>query len=113
MVAVAGLAGGERARAESLVIEGQARVEDNATLEIWGQRVRVQNVLVPDAASAEGQEGKRFLEGLVKAVRVRCVVSVRTPRAALPGRCFAGGIDLGEALIAAGHARRREQSSRR
>jgi endonuclease YncB( thermonuclease family) len=103
--AIVGLAGGDGLRAETLVLEGPARVEDNATLEIWGQRVRLQDILVPDAASAEGMEGKRFLEGLIMAVTVRCVVSARTYRGAMPGRCSAGGIDLGEALVAAGHAR--------
>lgn len=107
----AALAGVEGARAEPLVLEGQARVEDNATLEIWGQRIRLQNVIAPDPASAEGREGKRFLEGLVSAVTVRCIVSAPIYRAAVPGRCFAGSIDIGESLVVAGHARQREQTS--
>lgn len=111
IVAIAAFANVEDAGAESLVLEGQARVEDNATLEIWGQRIRLQNIIAPDPASAEGRKGKRFLEGLISAVTVRCVVSAPIYQAAVPGRCFAGSIDIGVSLIVAGHARQREQTS--
>jgi endonuclease YncB( thermonuclease family) len=112
LVAFVALSGAEKGRAESLVLQGQARVEDNATLEIWGQRIRLQDIVVPDPASAEGREGKRYLEGLITAVTVRCVVPAPIYRAAVPGHCFAGSVDIGESLVVAGHARQREQTSR-
>jgi len=111
LVALVTLSGVEEGRAESLILEGKARVEDNATLEIWGQRIRLQDIVVPDPASAEGRAGKRYLEGLISAVTVRCVVRAPIYRAAVPGRCFAGSVDIGESLVVTGHARQREQTS--
>jgi len=112
LVAFVALSGAGKSHAESLVLQGQARVEDNATLEIWGQRIRLQDIVVPDPASAEGREGKRYLEGLISVVTVRCVVPAPIYRAVVPGRCFAGSVDIGESLVVAGHARQREQTSR-
>jgi len=83
IVAVLALVGGFDARADSLVLQGQARVEDNVTLQIWGQRIRLEDIIAPDPASA------------------------------VPGRCFAGKIDIGESLVAAGHARQGKQTGRR
>lgn len=113
IVAVLALVGGFDARADSLVLQGQARVEDNVTLQIWGQRIRLEDIIAPDPASAEGRDGKRYLKELVSAVTVRCVVSEPIYRAAVPGRCFAGKIDIGESLVAAGHARQGKQTGRR
>jgi endonuclease YncB( thermonuclease family) len=113
LIAVLVLAAGADARAESLLLQGQARVEDNATLQIWGQRIRLEDIVTPDPKSPEGREGKRYLEKLVSAVTVRCVISAPLYRSAVPGRCFAGKIDIGESLITAGYAQERKQTGRR
>ena len=106
------IAGANGARGGSLVLEGEARVADNATLEIWGQRIRLDGVIAPDPASTAGREGRRYLEGLIGAVPVRCVAATQLFRSAVLGRCYAGNIDIAESLIAAGHALPRKQTSR-
>lgn len=100
------------ARGESLVLAGEARVADNATLEIWGQRIRLDGIIAPEPASTAGRKGRRYLEGLIDGVPVRCVAATQYFRAAVLGRCYAGNIDIAESLIAAGHALPREQTSR-
>ena len=101
------------ARSESLIFEGQARVEDNATLVIWGQRIRLDGIIVPRSESVAGRAGMRYLEHLISAVTVRCVTSKPFYRAVVSGRCYAGNVDIGAALVETGHAREREQASRK
>jgi len=113
LVAVLVLAGGVDARAESLLLQGQAQVEDNTTLQIWGQRIRLEDIVTPDPASPEGREGKRYLRQLVAGVTVRCVISAPLYRSAVPGRCYAGKIDIGQSLVTAGFAQERKQTGRR
>jgi len=113
LVAIFVLAAGVDARAESLLLQGQAQVEDNTTLQIWGQRIRLEDIVTPDPASPEGRKGKRYLSELVAGVTVRCVISAPLYRSAVPGRCYAGKIDIGDSLVAAGFAQERKQTGRR
>ena len=45
------------ARSESLIFEGQARVEDNATLVIWGQRIPTRRNNCPALGIRRGPRG--------------------------------------------------------
>ena len=92
------------ALAEPLVLEGQARVVDNTTLEIWGHRIRLDDIV--DPASSEGRDGRRYLERLVSGVTVRCVISGISYGDARVGQCAAGTLDIGAALVEFGYARR-------
>jgi len=97
--------------AGALVVEGQARVVDNTTLEIWGQRIRLAGITAPDPNSEAGGAGKRYLEGLVSHVTVRCETTGPSYQTETPGRCVAGRQDLAASLVEMGYARRLVQQS--
>jgi len=90
---------------DPLVIEGPARVVDNATLEIWGYRIRLEDIVTFEPMSVKGRNGQRYLEGLVSGVTVRCVSSGTAFGVSRSGRCFAGGTDIGATLVELGYAR--------
>lgn len=96
---------------ETLQLVGQARVIDNVTLEIWGQRIRLAGITAPDPHTAQGRNGKRYLEHLVDAVTVRCEADGSLYGIEAPGQCYAGGIDIAASLVEFGHARRLRQQS--
>lgn len=96
---------------ETLQLVGQARVIDNVTLEIWGQRIRLAGITAPDPHTTQGRNGKRYLEHLVDAVTVRCEADGPLFGIEAPGRCFAGGVDIAASLVEFGHARRMLQQS--
>jgi endonuclease YncB( thermonuclease family) len=95
----------EIARAEPVVVEGRAEVIDGATIEIWGQRIRLAGITVPDARSKDGQAGKRFLQDLLADLHVRCLVEEPTFPIGLSARCVAGNVDIAERLVQMGYAR--------
>jgi len=97
--------GGVASRADPLVIEGPAEVVDNATVEIWGQRIRLAGIAVPDPQSEEGLKGKRFLERLLADIRVRCEMAGSSTQTTLSGRCRAANIDIAQHLVQTGFAR--------
>jgi endonuclease YncB( thermonuclease family) len=91
-------------RADPLVIEGPAEVVDNATVEIWGQRIRLAGIDVPDPQSEEGLKGKRFLERLLADIRVRCEMEGSSTQTTLSGRCRAASVDIAQHLVQMGFA---------
>ncbi len=98
--------GAPAARADMLVIQGEAQVIDTATVEIWGQRIRLSGIAVPDPASQDGARGRRFLQGFLAGVRLRCEVQEAPLRIELPGRCFAAKVDIAGTLVQMGYARK-------
>lgn len=92
-------------RADPLVVEGPAQVIDNETLSVWGQRVRLSGVTVPDPKSDDGIKGKRYLERLLADVRVRCEIAGPSLQKVSPGRCWAGNVDIARHLVQMGFAR--------
>ena len=94
------------ARADPIVIEGRAEVIDGATIEIWGQRIRLAGIVVPDPNSTDGKAGKRFLQDLLADIRVRCRVEDPSFPFGLSGRCFAADVDISGRLVQMGYARR-------
>jgi endonuclease YncB( thermonuclease family) len=105
VLALAIVFGAVAVRADPLVIEGRATIVDNATLEIWGQRIRLAGIAVPAPRSKEGQAGKRFLEELLSGIRVRCAVAEPSLPSHASGRCAAAGVDISERLVQMGYAR--------
>jgi endonuclease YncB( thermonuclease family) len=91
--------------ADMLVIEGDAQVIDTSTVEIWGQRIRLSGIAAPDPASPEGEKGRRFLQGLIAGVRLRCKVREAPLRTEMLGHCFAAKVDLAGRLVQMGYAR--------
>lgn len=96
---------------ETLQFVGQARVIDNVTLEIWGQRIRLAGIAAPDPHTTQGRNGKRYLEHLLDAVTVRCEADGPLYGIEAPGQCFAGGVDIAASLVEFGHARKLLQQS--
>lgn len=92
--------------ADMLVIEGDAHVIDTTTVEIWGQRIRLSGIAAPDPSSPEGESGKRFLQGFLAGVRLRCDVQEASFRTEMVGRCFAADVDIVEPLVRMGYARK-------
>ena len=92
-------------RADPLVIEGPAKVVDNATVEIWGQRIRLAGIAVPDPQSDDGLKGKRILERLLANIRVRCEIHGSSTHTMLSGRCLAANVDIAQHLVQMGLAR--------
>jgi len=111
-VACAVCPAGGRAQAEPLVLEGPARIVDNATIEIWGQRIRLDGIITPDPDSAVGRKGKQFLVELLSDVTVRCVTLTPFYPTVVPGHCFAGDVDIGRSLVNAGYARQGRNGAR-
>jgi endonuclease YncB( thermonuclease family) len=96
--------GASGSRAGPLVIEGPAEVVDNATVEIWGQRIRLAGIAVPDPQSEDGLKGKRILERLLADIRVRCEMQGPSTQTTLSGRCFAARVDIAQHLVQMGLA---------
>ena len=98
--------GAVAAWADPIVIEGRAEVIDSATLEIWGQRIRLAGIAVPDPSSKDGKAGMRFLQDLLADIRVRCRVEDPSFPFGLSGRCFAADVDIAGRLVQMGYAQR-------
>jgi endonuclease YncB( thermonuclease family) len=97
--------GASVSRADPLVIEGPVKVVDNATVEIWGQRIRLAGIAAPDPQSEEGLKGKRFLERLLADIRVRCEMEGSSTQTMLSGHCRAANVDIAQHLVQMGFAR--------
>jgi len=98
--------GAAAARADALVIEGNALVVDAATVEIWGQRIHLSGIAVPDPKSEDGENGRRFLQQLLAGVRLRCKIEEAPFRTEMLGRCFVANIDIVGPLVQMGYARK-------
>lgn len=97
-----------------LVAAGAARVVDGDTLDLHGTRVRLFGIDAPEhdqhCARADGRgwacgaAAKQALERLVRGAEVRCEGSARDRYGRRLARCFAGGADIGAALVSGGMA---------
>jgi endonuclease YncB( thermonuclease family) len=76
-------------------------VIDGDTLVVDRQRVRLQNVDAPELDQPGGREAREHLRQLVKGRAVACQGVARDRYKRLVATCTVGGVDLGEALIAA------------
>ena len=92
------------AHAQQLLVEGRARILDNRTIEIWGQQIRLNGIVVPAVDTAAGMKGKQFLEHLTAAVPVRCETHGPRFREVTPGRCFVANLDIAQELVRMGYA---------
>jgi endonuclease YncB( thermonuclease family) len=112
---VAALAATPLAAAE--LIRGPATVIDGETLAIKGVTVRLFGIAAParDQSCSElferrsraypcGLHATAFLDALVADRTVICVSAASRPGRDMRARCYAGGRDLAEAMVAAGWA---------
>lgn len=85
-----------------------------ANLDVPGGRVRLARIDAPERGKPGFQEARRALAAMIEGREVRCELVDADPRT--PGfqerdrfgrpvaQCFAGGVNLGAAQLAAGHA---------
>ena len=98
------------------MVRGRARVVDGDTLEVAGQRVRLEGIDAPEMRQTcprtghanrtwpAGRVAARALERLVRGRAVACRQIGRDGYGRVLGRCHAGGTDLNAALIRRGLA---------
>jgi endonuclease YncB( thermonuclease family) len=91
------------AAAERLV--GRARTVDGDTIDVGGIRVRLLGVAAPELHEPGGPEAAAFMAQVVDGRIVVCELRGHRSRGRRTGRCRREGLDVGEALVAAGLAR--------
>jgi endonuclease YncB( thermonuclease family) len=78
---------------------GEARIVGPGTLDVGTRRIRLQDVHIPDGASA-----RSFLARMIDGEAVVCFDSGRRVGEVIVGRCDVDGRDLGHSLVEAGVA---------
>lgn len=81
------------------------RVLDGDTLQIGEVRVRLWGIDAAELPSPAGRQARSALRRLVDGRPVRCEPEGSDRYGRTVARCFAGDVDLGEAMIRAGKAR--------
>ena len=87
------------------IVSGAVRVIDGDTLEIGGVRIRLNGVAAPERNERGGTEATATMKQLTSGITVRCSLTGKKTYKREVGTCWAGTLDLGAALIAAGKAR--------
>ena len=110
-VAAALLAGGQSA---AVTLAGRVTVIDGDTLEMRGERIRLFGIDAPERGQTcqtrEGRawrcgtEAARELDLLARGRTVTCEARDTDRYGRTVAVCIAGGVDLGSALVASGHA---------
>ncbi|MEO1090584.1 MAG: thermonuclease family protein [Pseudomonadota bacterium] len=101
--AIAGLVA---AAASAQTVEGRARVIDGDTLEVAGERIRIEGLHAPELTEPAGEVARAFVEQLVRDETVRCVSDGQRSYRRLVARCFVhGSEDVAAALVSAGLGR--------
>lgn len=89
------------------------RVIDGDTLDVSGQRIRIHGIDAPESHQTCqrggiewlcGQEASKRMRTLVGGSQVKCEAIDKDRYGRIIGKCFAGGIDVGEALVLDGLA---------
>src|SRR2546430_10326063 len=94
-------------------IAGPARVVDGDTLVVAGEKIRIFGIDAPEAqqncyrgkqAWACGTDATNAMKAMVAGRSVRCRPRTKDRYRRTVAVCFAGGVDLGAAMVKAGHA---------
>ena len=95
-------------------LNGRATVIDGDTLEIAGERVRLEGIDAPEADQtcaesssrpwACGRAATAYLRGLIEGRRVACEAAGRDTYGRVLGWCTADGRDLNAEMVGSGHA---------
>jgi micrococcal nuclease len=86
-------------------ITGPATVTDGDTITVLGLPIRLQGVAAPERDDADGPAATAFMRQLVEGKEVRCEPDGTRTRNRIVAICYLGNQDIGQAIIAAGHAR--------
>ncbi|MEX0319021.1 MAG: thermonuclease family protein [Ruegeria sp.] len=85
-------------------IAGGVHVRDADTIVVSGTPVRLQGVDAPELDTAAGRDARRWMVNHLRGKAVECNLNGERTHDRWVGVCFAGGQDIGAAVIAAGHA---------
>ncbi len=94
-------------------LSGRAKAVDGDTIRVAGIAVRLKGVAAPERSEAGGRDAAVWLGGLIDGRAVVCELMAERTWGRRVGWCSIGGLDLGEAVIAAGLARDCPRWSRR
>ena len=81
------------------------KVRDADTIEVAGVPVRLQGVAAPELDEPGGPAAAAFARNLILGRQVECSLTGEQSRDRVIGVCSLDGVDVGELVIRAGHAR--------
>jgi micrococcal nuclease len=80
------------------------KVRDADTIVVDGTPVRLQGVDAPELKTRAGKDSRRWMVNYLAGKDVECELNGERSYDRWIGVCYAGGVDIGAAVIAAGHA---------
>jgi len=80
------------------------KVRDADTIVVEGQPVRLQGVDAPELNTRSGKDARRWMVNYLAGKSVKCRLTGERSYDRWIGVCFAEGVDIGGAVISAGHA---------
>lgn len=83
---------------------GSLFVRDADTIVVAGTPVRLNGVDAPELNTRAGQNAKRWMVNYLRGKTIKCDLNGERTHDRWVGICYADGIDIGEAVISAGHA---------
>lgn len=82
----------------------QVQVRDADTIVVSGTPVRLNGVDAPELGTRAGQAARRWLVVFLEGKGVECQLNGERTHDRWVGVCYADGVDIGAAVIQAGHA---------
>lgn len=86
-------------------ISGSARARDGDTIVVAGVPVRLNGVAAPERSEPGGHEATEAMVRMITGKLVTCDLTGERTHDRMVGVCYVDGVDLGAAIIGAGHAR--------
>lgn len=83
---------------------GGVKVRDADTIVVSGTPVRLQGVDAPELDTSAGKGARRWMVNYLAGKSVECRLNGERTHDRYVGVCYADGVDIGAAVIAAGHA---------
>ena len=82
----------------------QVHVRDADTIVVDGTPVRLNGIDAPELRTRSGQNAKRWMTNYLRGKAINCDLTGKRSYDRWIGTCYAGGDDIGAAVVAAGHA---------
>lgn len=83
---------------------GGVKVRDADTIVVSGTPVRLQGVDAPELDTGAGKDARRWMVNYLANRTVECTLNGERSHDRYVGVCYADGLDIGAAVIAAGYA---------